>query len=90
MSHFIWPSEFEKNVTDFSNYKVTKALAIQLVAWGNVMMGLDRPDNFFEVMDAASKLTKAFTPDQCQARCDQLIEEYKNNPPTSKDNNNED
>ena len=69
----LWPDEFEQNITDFSAYTIPHVLAIQLCAWGNVFMQAKPPDNFFEVMDAASKLTGAFTPDQCRARCDIIL-----------------
>lgn len=78
----LWPDEFAQNITDFSTYPIPQVLAIQLCAWGNVFMQETPPDNFFEVMDAASKITNAFTPDQCRARCDIIL--------NKKDDDNED
>lgn len=63
-----WPAEFIDNRTDFSEASLGQCLAVQLCAWGNILMGAEPPDNFFEVMDGLSKMTSAFTPDQCQAR----------------------
>ena len=74
----VWPSEFKDNVLDFSTYEYGHTLAIQLCAWGNVMFGAQPPDNFFEVMDAASKLTGAFTPEQCSIQADILMMQRKN------------
>ena len=73
MSNYIWPEEFGANVVDFSDYSVNHILAMQLLAWGNVFTGCPRPDNFFEVMDAASKVTNAFTPDQCKSLSDTIL-----------------
>ncbi len=48
------------------------------------------PENFFEVMDAASKLTGAFTPDQCQERCNVILADLKNSPLDRDTDNEED
>jgi hypothetical protein len=81
----IWPEEFKKNVLDFSEYTISEALAIQLCAWGNVFMQYPPPENFFEVMDAASKISGAFTPEQCRARCDVILAHLKNSSPNRED-----
>lgn len=69
----VWPDMFKNNVTDFSDIGPRVVLAMQLVSWGNIMMGCEPPKNFFDVMDAASKISGAFTPDQCMARSDELM-----------------
>jgi hypothetical protein len=69
----LWPDMFEKNILDFSNEMPKAVLAMQLVTWGNILMGCKPPKNFFEVMDAASKVTGAFTPNQCMAMSDNFL-----------------
>ena len=73
-----WPECFMQNTLDFSNEAIEDVLAVQLCAWGNVYMGVSIPSNFFEVMDAASKVTNAFTPEACRLRTDVLLAHRKN------------
>jgi hypothetical protein len=80
-----WPEEFTNNVTNFLDRDLDATLAMQLCAWGNVYMGAIRPDNFFEVMDGASKLTEAFTPEECHARANILLAARKNKGSGSQD-----
>lgn len=73
-----WPECFSQNVTDFLDEPIESVLATQLCAWGNVYMGVMIPSNFFEVMDAASKVTQAFTPQACKDRYEVLMSERRN------------
>lgn len=72
-----WPECFALNTVDFEDESLESVLAIQLCAWGNVYMGVPIPNNFFEVMDAASKITSAFKPNECKLRYEMLKEERK-------------
>lgn len=73
-----WPECFVNNTLDFSHEKIEDVLAVQLCAWGNVYMGVAIPSNFFEVMDAASKVTDAFTPEACRLRTDIILAQRRN------------
>ena len=81
--NLLWPTEFDENVSDFSNYSNSDVLSLQLCAWGNVFAGAPPHQHFFNVMDAASKVTGAFTPEQCSAMFDiwlaQQINESRKN-----------
>ncbi len=69
-----WPEMF---TTEVVSQERDKCLADQLVAWGNVFMGAPPPDNFYEVMEAASEVTGAFTSTECSDAADRLIAERK-------------
>lgn len=75
---FCWPECFSKNTTDFSDNHVVSVLAVQLSAWGNLYMEIPAPNNFFEVMDAASKVTNVFTPDECRVLFKAIMAERRN------------
>lgn len=79
-----WPECFSLNVTDFLDEPVESVLATQLCAWGNVFMGVPVPNNFFEVMDAASKITQSFSPDECKLRYEGIMSQRR----SSKSNRN--
>ena len=79
-----WPECFAKNTLDFSDEPVENVLASQLCAWGNAYMGVPVPNNFFAVMDAASKVTQAFTPDECKNLFNEIMLERRKK---SRDNN---
>lgn len=80
MSHnsLCWPECFSKNTLDFLDEPLENVLATQLCAWGNVYMKVPVPSNFFAVMDAASKVTKVFTPDQCKDLFHEIMDERRN------------
>lgn len=84
-SSLCWPECFAKNTTDFLDESVENVLATQLCAWGNVYMGVPVPDNFFEVMDAASKVTRVFTPDECKVLFNAIMTERRNNRKTDEE-----
>ncbi len=71
-----WPAMFKTNVIDND---FDTCLAEQLVAWGNVFLGAPPPDNFYEVMEAASKVTGAFTSTECKETADRVLFERKRN-----------
>lgn len=73
-----WPECFKQNTLDFSDEDIEDVLAVQLVAWGNVYMGVAIPTNFFEVMDSASKVTGVFTPEACRLRTETILAQRKN------------
>ena len=74
MMTMMWPEMFK---TEVVSQERDACLADQLVAWGNVMMGENPPDNFYEVMDAASKVTGAFTSTECREAADRILYERK-------------
>ena len=76
MHDLYWPEMFRTNVIETNE---DKCLANQLVAWGNVFMGATPPDNFYEIMEAASKITGAFTSTECNDAADKLLEKRKRN-----------
>jgi len=80
--NFLWPEEIEANVLDFTNELPANVLAMQLCSWGNIFAGCPPHPNFFNVMDAASKVTGAFTPDQCNVAFDVWVSQQD-----EKDNN---
>jgi len=75
---FCWPEAFTSNTTNFLNESVENVLAMQLSAWGNLYMGVPVPSNFFAVMDAASKITKVFKPDDCKDLFHEIMDERRN------------
>lgn len=79
-SSLCWPECFAKNTTNFLDEPVENVLAVQLCAWGNLYMGVPVPDNFFEVMDAASKVTQVFTPEECKSLFTEMMHERRNSP----------
>lgn len=66
-----WPNIFKGQV--MSEMNTDDILAQQLVGWGNIYMGYPPPDNFYEVMDEASKYTNAFTGVECREAADRLL-----------------
>lgn len=79
MMALYWPYEFEDGITEFPSKTREEVLTMQLIGWGNVLMGNNPPDMFYEVMDAASEVTGAFTATECRDLADQLLWEKKKN-----------
>ena len=55
---------------------------VWLINWllgGNVFMGAPPPDNFYEVMEAASEVTGAFTSTECSDAADRILAQRKRN-----------
>ena len=70
-----WPKMFETNIVSLNK---DECLSDQLVAWGNIYLGIDEPpENFYEMMEAASHVTGAFTATECRDAADKLIWERK-------------
>lgn len=78
-----WPSIFKNR--DVSILPKEEVLAEQLVAWGNIYMGYEPPEgcDFYDIMDAASKITGAFTGTECSALADRILEQRKRNEKTT-------
>lgn len=70
----LWPEMFETNTVSADR---DACLADQLVAWGNILLGAPPPDNFYEMMESASKVTGAFTSTECNDVADRVIFERK-------------
>lgn len=75
-SLLFWPEMFKTEVVSQDR---DACLADQLVSWGNVFMGAPPPDNFYEVMEAASKVTGAFTSTECSDAADRILAQRKRN-----------
>lgn len=56
-----WPDIIKVPVEDISKMDKNNLLAQQLICWGNIYMGYEPPDNFYDAIDAASKITGVFT-----------------------------
>jgi hypothetical protein len=72
-----WPKIFAgKSVMDFD---VSDLLAQQLIGWGNIVMGYQPPEkcDFYDVMEAASKITGAFTGTECKDAADRILAKRK-------------
>lgn len=74
-----WPNCFSQNMTNFLDEPIEHVLAIQLCAWGNLYVGIPIPPNFFEVMNAASVATNAFTPAECKDLFNQIMSDRRHN-----------
>lgn len=75
-SLLFWPEMFKTEVVSQDR---DACLADQLVAWGNIFMGATPPDNFYEVMEAASEVTGAFTSTECSDAADRILAQRKRN-----------
>lgn len=65
-----WP---ELSISD----DVEKMLSLQMQGWRCVQAGVSPPAGWVEWLDAASKITGAYTMPECQARADELIRQHR-------------
>jgi hypothetical protein len=48
-----------------------------MISYGNMYLGYEPPDNFYEVMDESSKITGAFTAVECRCEAETLSEKRR-------------